>query len=332
MAGSSASCDSSSVRSRHLCGPRPPGSDDGPQHDRRRGSASGGDDERRVLAGDDVDPQPRALVAGARRRAARSASASGSGSAVERAQAARRAARGGRRGRCGSPSATSTRLVQPGRRIGPRHGPRARGARRAAGLAPPRRRRARRAARRSRRAAAPPSPPPRAPRRRPRESATIPPPAPSQMRVAADLERADRDAQLEPGERAREADRAGVGLAAGRLQLGDHVERGELRRAGDRAGRERRAQQVGVADAVAQLALDLGDHVPDARVRADLGERGRRARVPGRQTRPRSLRTRSTIITFSARSFSDAASSARPVAPGRVPLIGALRTVAAACG
>jgi hypothetical protein len=48
--------------------------------------------------------------------------------------------------------------------------------------------------------------------------------------------------------------------------------------------------------------------------------------VPGRQTRPRSLRTRSTIITFSARSFSDASSSAWPPA-GRVPLIGALRTV-----
>ncbi len=46
---------------------------------------------------------------------------------------------------------------------------------------------------------------------------------------------------------------------------------------------------------------------------------------PGTQTRPRSLRTRSTIITFSARSLADVSSSARRSA-GRVPLIGSLRT------
>ena len=54
---------------------------------------------------------------------------------------------------------------------------------------------------------------------------------------------------------------------------------------------------------------------------------------PGTQTRPRSLRTRSTIITFSARSFSERSSPSRSAAAeagstgrGRVPLIGALRT------
>jgi hypothetical protein len=55
---------------------------------------------------------------------------------------------------------------------------------------------------------------------------------------------------------------------------------------------------------------------------------------PGSLTRPRSLRIRSTIMTFSARSFAAPASSARcasaPSASagrGRVPLIGAVRTV-----
>ena len=41
----------------------------------------------------------------------------------------------------------------------------------------------------------------------------MPPPTPSQASLAAELERPDRDAQLEPGERARETDRARVDLA-----------------------------------------------------------------------------------------------------------------------
>ena len=51
--------------------------------------------------------------------------------------------------------------------------------------------------------------------------------------------------------------------------------------------------------------------------------------LPISLTRPRSLRTRSTIITCSAASFSLASSSARAAAPGAaVPLIGSLATVA----
>ena len=56
--------------------------------------------------------------------------------------------------------------------------------------------------------------------------------------------------------------------------------------------------------------------------------------VPVAATRPRSLRTRSTIMTFSARSFADRSSSvaagsrSRPAVDlGRVPLIGAEVTV-----
>ena len=92
--------------------------------------------------------------------------------------------------------------------------------------------------------------------------------------VAVHLERPDRHVQLESRQRARVADRAGVGLAPGRLELGDHAHRLDLRRAGDRAGRERRTQQVGVADLRPQRALDGRHQVPDARRRARLRQLG----------------------------------------------------------
>ena len=69
-----------------------------------------------------------------------------------------------------------------------------------------------------------------------------------------------------------------------------------------------------------------------ATVRSSRHRRGTRT-LPGRQTRPRSLRRTSTIITFSARSLALASSSqasARSVARsrprGRVPLIGSVVT------
>ncbi len=48
--------------------------------------------------------------------------------------------------------------------------------------------------------------------------------------------------------------------------------------------------------------------------------------LPGVQTRPRSLRMRSTIITFSARFFADAVSSSGSESSGAVPLIGDVST------
>ena len=69
-----------------------------------------------------------------------------------------------------------------------------------------------------------------------------------------------------------------------------------------------------------------------AAVRSSRHRRGTRT-VPGTQTRPRSLRRTSTIITFSARSLAlasssqaSARSSARSRPRGRVPLIGSLAT------
>ena len=77
----------------------------------------------------------------------------------------------------------------------------------------------------------------------------------------------------QPGDRARVADRAGVGLALGALQRGDHVQRLDLRRAGDRAGRERGAHQVRVGRALAQRA-------PRRRRRGARGRDAARAPAP----------------------------------------------------
>ncbi len=91
--------------------------------------------------------------------------------------------------------------------------------------------------------------------------------------LAAHLERADRDAELEPRGRRRDPDRAGVDLAARRLELRDHRHRRDLRRTGHRPRRERRAHELCIPDTVAQLAHDLRHHVPHARVRAHLLQR-----------------------------------------------------------
>ena len=104
--------------------------------------------------------------------------------------------------------------------------------------------------------------------------------------LAAQLERPDRHVQLEARHRARVADRAGVRLAAAGLELGDHAHRLDLGRAGDRAGREARAQQVGVARVLAQRARAPSRR--GARPRAPAAARSAPARGPSRtRTRAR---------------------------------------------
>ena len=84
------------------------------------------------------------------------------------------------------------------------------------------------------------------------------------------------------------------------------------------AGRERRREQVGPARPSAQLAAHGRDQVHQARGAASTASRlGHRRRVPGRQTRDRSLRTRSTIITFSASSLGRRSAAVRPGALDR---------------
>ena len=131
--------------------------------------------------------------------------------------------------------------------------------------------------------------------------------------LAAHLERPDRDVQLQARDRARESDRAGVRLASAGLELGDHPHRLDLRRARDRAGRERGAQEVRVAGLGAQPPAHRRHEVPHARRRLAARCSAGTSIEPYSQTRPRSLRIRSTIITFSARSFTEAASAAASV-------------------
>ena len=88
------------------------------------------------------------------------------------------------------------------------------------------------------------------------------------------------------------------------------------------AGNVARSRSNGV-DAVAELACHLGDEVRDVREALGLQEPLDLARCPGRQTRERSLRPRSTSITCSARSFSEVSSrSASPSPRAVVPAIG----------
>ena len=108
----------------------------------------------------------------------------------------------------------------------------------------------------------------------------------------------------------------------------EDLHRPDLWRAGDGSAGERGGEEV---EGVVVVGEDAGHRRNEVlhRDRALEPTQARDPTLPGRQTRPRSLRRTSTIITFSARSFALASSSqasARSVARsrprGRVPLIG----------
>ena len=80
------------------------------------------------------------------------------------------------------------------------------------------------------------------------------------------------------------------------------------------AGKQARSRSNG-ADVRLQVADDLRDEVRDVREALRLEEALDRAPMPGRQTRERSFRPRSTSITCSARSFSEASSFSTSPAP-----------------
>ena len=86
-------------------------------------------------------------------------------------------------------------------------------------------------------------------------------------------ERADGDARVHLALRREDvADRAGVDPAPVALELGDDLHRAHLRRAGDRAGGEARAQQLERCAVALQLADDLRDEMRDMRVPLRLHE------------------------------------------------------------
>ncbi len=151
--------------------------------------------------------------------------------------------------------------------------------------------------------------------------------------VARPLERADGHVELEPGHWADVADGAGVGLAVGGLGGGDDLHGRDLGRAGHRAGREAGAHEIAVVAVDRERARRRRTRGARRRGGPRPGRSRARRSMPGRHTRPRSLRTRSTIITFSAWSLADRSSwsSSSDASSGssgrsRVPLIGDERT------
>ena len=113
------------------------------------------------------------------------------------------------------------------------------------------------------------------------------------------------------------ADRAAVDAARRRLERGDVVERGELGRAGDRAGREGGVDRVGPAEAGPQPALD----------RATRGGRGRGAARRRTAPAPGPSPTRTPVRGRCARGRRSSRSRPGPWGGGRsavaaVPLMG----------
>ena len=127
--------------------------------------------------------------------------------------------------------------------------------------------------------------------------------------VGVELDGADRHVQLGARDRRRHADGAAVHPAPPRLPLRKQLTGTAFRCSGDRCGRERRGQQRRVGDSRRTVAatVDTRCHTPGAaRTVSSSGT----VTVPVSATRPRSLRTRSTIMMFSATSLADASSSA----------------------
>ena len=82
-------------------------------------------------------------------------------------------------------------------------------------------------------------------------------------------QRADRDRGVHVARIVEVADAAAVGAAPQRLELVDDLHRAHLRRARERAGRERRAQQVEPVEPRAQPRLHVRDDVHHVRVALD---------------------------------------------------------------
>ena len=111
--------------------------------------------------------------------------------------------------------------------------------------------------------------------------------------VLGDRERPDRQREVEVAVRVHAADGAHRGAAADRLESGDVVDRGDLRRAGDRAARERRLEQLGQPDPLPERPLDRGDQVLHARQLVLVPSAPASGRCPARtRARGRSARGR----------------------------------------
>ena len=142
------------------------------------------------------------------------------------------------------------------------------------------------------------------------DSAVIAPPTPNRAAVGGGHHRADDDAEVGRADQREVAERARVDPARPGLEPVDDLHRAHLRRPGHRPRREAaaRTRRPGRARGAAGPRT-VETSWCTGRVGLDPEQVAARATDPISQTRPRSLRTRSTIIRFSARSFSLPASA-----------------------
>jgi hypothetical protein len=85
--------------------------------------------------------------------------------------------------------------------------------------------------------------------------------------ATVELEGADGDVQLEPGQGAAVSDGAGIDLSWRRLKLMDDLDRPHLRGAGHRSGRESRAYEVAISAGSVERPVHIRDQMPHAGVR-----------------------------------------------------------------
>ena len=139
------------------------------------------------------------------------------------------------------------------------------------------------------------------------ESQTTPLPTPNSALAGAavDHHRPDRHVEVRAPTRRDVADRPGVDPARRRLQLADDPHRAVLRRAGDRPAREHRLEQPVQRSRLARPPPTVEVICHCSGYRSTSNSDVALDRLPVAAMRPRSLRTMSTIITFSARFFAD---------------------------
>ena len=104
-------------------------------------------------------------------------------------------------------------------------------------------------------------------------------------------------------------DRAAIDAARLRLELVDDLHGADLRRAGDRAAGKARRHADRAHRVRASVAAHDGDEMMHGGVAFEPAEHRHLTPCPAAQTREKSFRIRSTIMMFSARSFSLAESS-----------------------
>ena len=138
----------------------------------------------------------------------------------------------------------------------------------------------------------------------------MPPPTQRWIATVSDGERPDRQRQVEIAVRVDPPERTHRCAPADRLERGDLVDRRDLRRTRDRATRERRAR-ISARPRPGAAAPRRWRRGASRRPAPAAPSAPASGSIPASHTRERSFRSRSTIITCSAASFTSSMSSPR---------------------